>query len=106
MFAHALPNSHEKKKLDGPSKHPPPIKGLARSIYARQTISNNSIIIVIVMGMSQKFHQFYILDTNICTPVKQFTMAVIDGDDKLLMIKVDTSLNQSIGLVRKATVYV
>jgi hypothetical protein len=104
MFAHALPNSHEKKKFDGPSKHPPLTKGLTRSLYARQTISNNSKLIVIVMAMSQKFHQFNILDTNICTPVKQFTMAVIDGDGKLLTLKADTSLNQSMGLVEKGNV--
>jgi hypothetical protein len=56
------------------------------------------------MAMSQKFRQFNILDTTICTPVKQFTMAVIDGDNKLLTLKVDTSLNQSMGLVEKGNV--
>jgi hypothetical protein len=101
MVAHALPNSHEKKKFDGPSKHPRPTNGLARSLYARQTVSNNSKLIVIAMAMSQKFRQFNSLDTNICTPVKQFTMALIDGDNKVLMLKVDTSLKQSMGLLEK-----
>jgi hypothetical protein len=104
MFAHVLPNSHEKKKFDSPSKHPLPTKGLARSIYARQTSSNNSKLIVIVMAISQKFHRFNILDTNICTPVKQFTMAVIDGVKKLLTLKVDTNLNQSMGLIEEGNV--
>ena len=35
-FTHALPDSLEKKKLDGPSKHPPFSKGIARSLYARE----------------------------------------------------------------------
>ena len=94
-----MPNSYEKKKVGGPSKHPPSTKGLARSLYARQSISNNSKLMVIVMVISQKFAQFNIFDTIICIPVKQFTIAVIDGDNKLLTLKVDTSLNQSMGLV-------
>jgi hypothetical protein len=103
MFAHALPDSLEKKKLDCPSKHPPPTKGLARSLYARETISNSELIVV-VTAISQKFRQFNIANTTMCTSIKQFTMAVIDGDEELLTLKVDTSLNQSMGLVEKGSV--
>jgi hypothetical protein len=63
MFAHPLPDSLEKKKLDSPSKHPLPTKGLARSLYARETISNSELIVV-VMAISQKFRQFNITNTT------------------------------------------
>jgi hypothetical protein len=46
LFVHALPNSVEKKKLDGPSDHPPPTRGLAKSLLARETISNSELILL------------------------------------------------------------
>jgi hypothetical protein len=79
------------------------MKDLARSLYARQTISNNyDNLILIVTTTSQKFCQLNIADTTtICTPVKQFAMAVIDEH---LMLKVNKSLNQRMGLVERGTV--
>jgi hypothetical protein len=38
IFAHALPNSHEKKKLDGPMKHPLHTKALTRSLSMRDKL--------------------------------------------------------------------
>ena len=36
IYRDALPDSLEKRKLDGPSKHPPFSKGIARRLYARE----------------------------------------------------------------------
>ncbi len=47
-FAHALPDSLEKKKLDGPSTHPPFSKGVARSLYARETLRDAELIVVVM----------------------------------------------------------
>jgi hypothetical protein len=59
------------------------------------------------MAISQRFHQFNIANTTqeatMCTPVKQCTMTVIDGNKKLFPLKVDTSLNQSMELVEKGS---
>jgi hypothetical protein len=49
-------------------------------------------MIVIVTATSQKFCQLNIADTTTCTPVKQLTMAVNNGDDEYLTLKVDPSL--------------
>jgi hypothetical protein len=78
-------------------------KGLTKCLYARETISNSELILL-VTAISQKFCQFNIKEATMCTPVKQFTMTVIDGDEELLTLKVYTSLNQSMGLVEKVSV--
>jgi hypothetical protein len=57
MFTHALPDSLEKKKLDSPSEHPPFSKGIAKSLYARESISDPELIVVVV-ALSQKFRSF------------------------------------------------
>ena len=102
MFTRALPDSLEKNKLDGPSEHPPFSKGLTRSLHAIEAVSDPELIAVVV-AISQKFRSFNFENTTQeCTLVKQFTMTVLDGDDKTVTLKVIMSLNQSMRLVKKA----
>ena len=74
-------------------------------IYSSSQAVSDPELIVVGVAISQKFCSFKFENTmQEYTPVKQFTMTVLDGNDEMVTLKVDTSLNQSMSLIEKGPV--